>query len=312
MRSARLMTLAPCLGLLAALLVVCEAPAQSVFKDAPVTIVLPEGFTPVGDGKTYRHATLNASIEASQVAAAYADVIKVFTAEEMATRGLRLLGKDSVTLDGRAALLLHVSENMPGAGIQRWTLVAGDYQETWMVNGTYQQADEPKISAMLRAALLTARWTKREEADPFANFRFSVSPTPKLTFAKELDDLVAFTADGVFPLVEPGDPLLVVGYELDDERITDQRAFAVEAIRRTPHCEDVTAKETNAITLAGLQGYESVGKGKHSETGAEVEVYQLLLFADGYHMYVLGRTDVKRAAEYLPEFKATARSFKLK
>ncbi len=287
-------------------------PSRVNIKDAPLALAVPEGFKQVGDGKTFRHERLNSVIEVNKVPAAYAEVITVFTAEEMSKRGMRLVSKDNVTVDGRAALLLKVEENAASAGVLRWTLVLGDYQETFMLSGTFPKDAETTLSAPIRAALMDTKWSKREEADPFVNFRFSVSPTPKLTFAKELDTLVAFSADGVFPLAEPGDPFLVAGYEMNEERITDERAFAREAFERVPHCEKMVAKETNAITLAGLQGYETIGTGTHAESGIAVEVYQLMLFADGYHVFILGRIDTKRAADYMEEFKATARTFKLK
>lgn len=281
-------------------------------KDVPISIAPPAGFSPVGDGVTFRHESLNAAIETSKVPAAYADVIKVFTAEEMSKRGMRLANKDNVTVDGRAALLLRVEESASESGIVRWTLVIGDYQETFLVNATFPKSAESTLAAPLRTALMGAKWTKREGPDPFQNFRFTIAPTPKLTFAKELDTLVAFTADGVFPLQQPGDPLLVAGYEINDERITDERAFAQEAFKQVPDCQKMAATETNAITLAGLQGYESIGNGEHAETGEAVSVYQLLLFADGYHVFVLGRVDAKRAASFMDEFKASARTLKLK
>lgn len=281
-------------------------------KDMPVSIVPPADFAPVGDGISFRHGDINAVIEASRVPAPYAEVIPVFTAEEMSKRGMRLVSKDNVTADDRAALLLKVEESGNDAGIARWTLVLGDYQETILINATYPKKEENSVSAAMRTALLSARWSKRAGEDPFVNFRFEVSPTPKLAFAKEMDTLLAFTADGTFPMKAPGDPLLLTGYAINEERIADERAFAREAFQRIPECEKTAIKETNAITLSGLQGYETVGSGIHSETGTKLEIYQLLLFADGYHLFVLGRVDETRADEYMAEFKATARTFKMK
>jgi len=305
----------PTLGVLFALLASFGAQALSpptVLRDFPLEINLPDNFSPAGDGRTFRHDTLNGVVDVTKIEAPYADVIKVFTAEELANRGMRLVSKDNVTASGRAALLLNVAENTPGASIFRWTLVIGDYQETFMVSGTYPKAEETQLSAGLRAAVLSTRWTKRDEADPFVNFRFAVTASPKLTFAKELETLLAFTPDGVFPLVGPGDPLMVVGYEVNDEKIVDERAFAIAALKETPHCTQVKPKETNAVTLGGLQGFESTATATHEGSGKPVEVYQCFLFADGYHFYILGVVDQPRAAEYLPEFRASARTFKMK
>lgn len=281
-------------------------------RDFPLEISLPPGFSGMGDGKTFRHDKLNGVLEVSKLDAAYADVIKVFSAEELSARGMRLLSKDNVTVNGRAALLMNVGENAADASLFRWTLILGDYQETYLISGTYTKADETQLSAPLRDALLSTRWVKREEADPFVNFRFAVTPSPKLTFAKELDTLLAFTRDGVFPLVGPGDPLMVVGYEVNEEKIVDQRAFAEAALQETPHCTAVKPKETNAVTLGGLQGFESTATATHADSGTPVEVYQCFLFYEGFHFYILGVVDKPRAAEFLPEFKASARTFKLK
>lgn len=307
--------LPPLVLLLAALLSTPGAWAISpptALRDFPIELSLPPDFSPTGDGKTFRHDKLNGVIEVSRVEAPYADVIKVFSAEELATRGMRLLSKDNVTASGRAALLLNVAENTTAASIFRWTLVIGDYQETFMVNGTYPKDQETQLSAGLRDAVLSTRWMKRDEADPFVNFRFAVTPSPKLTFAKELETLLAFTPDSIFPLAHPGDPLMVVGYETNDEKIVDERAFAVAALKETPHCAAVKPKETNAITLGGLQGFESTATAVDESSNTPVEVYQCFLFAEGFHFYILGVVDKPRAEEYLPEFRASARTFKLK
>lgn len=310
------------IGAFFAAIAVAEEPARTIFNDSdytavkgtPISLVVPGDYVVLGDGKSFHHKTLNSDIQVLKFDAPYAEVSKVFTVDELATRGMRLLGKDNVTTSGRAALLMHVAENTPEAAIFRWTLVLGDYQETYLVNGTYAKADEGAVSATLRNALMTARWTKRAGADPFVNFNFSVEPTPKLVHSpdKDLDTLVVFTKDGVFPLEGPGDPLFLAGYEMNEEKITDERAFAAQALSKVPHCKDVKSGPLTSITLGGLNGFEAIADAKDESSGTPLKVYQTLLFAQGHHIFLLGIVDIPRSEEYLTEFKATARTFKTK
>lgn len=298
------------------------APERTIYNDSSYTkitgtavaLVVPEGFRPVGDGKTFRHATLPGIIEVSKLPAAYAEVIKVFTAEEMSGRGLRLVSKDNVTVGDRPALLLRVAENTAQTTFHRWTLVVGDYQETYMVSGTFAAEVEGELSAVLRGAVMSTRWGKREKVDPFANFRFAVEPTPKLTYAedKSLSTLVVFTKDGVFPLNGPGDPLLLVGYELNEEKITDEQAFAKEALMKVPHCKEVKPLEKTLFQVAGLPTVEWTADAKDESSGTPVKIFQSLVFAEGYHIFLLGIVDVARWEEYLGEFKTMSRTLRLK
>jgi len=272
----------------------------------------PDGFLDGGDGASLRHKSITSSIEVKRMPAPYAEIIDVFTADELAARGMRQLKRDSITVDGRSCILLHVTENIPEPTIYRWTLLLGDADETYIISGTYPSAEARKLEAPLRKAVLSARWTKHDKLDPFRNYRFSIEPTPRFKFAQELDTLLAFTSDGHFPLDGPGEPLLIIGYELNEEPIKDIADFAATALKETPHCKEITPKSATPIELNGLSGFESTASAKDYSTGTPVEVYQLLLFTDVYHIYMLGIVGVGQDPAFYADFKTIARSLKMK
>ena len=331
----------------AATVVCAEEPARTIYNDKDYTsfpnqsiaVVVPDGFEPAKEAGSFSflldpakhpevyHALLPltddmkaqlrekaARIVASVVPGPYAEVIKVFTAEELAARHMDLESKDSVTVDGRPGLLLKVAVQAGDNVMQQWTLVSGDYKESYTVSAVFP-ADAEALSAPLRNAVLSARWKKSNDAeDPFKNLRFSVQPGAKLRHAdfKEAEDLVIFTSDGLFPLSGPGEPLFVAGYEMNQEKIKGDKDFALQKLKSVPHCTEVKPGELTSITLDGLKGYEATADAKDESSGNPVRVYQALLFSSGYHIFLLGVVDAARAEEFLPEFKAAAHSFKQK
>lgn len=324
-----------------------EEPARTIyndkdytsFADQSIAVVVPDGFEPVKEAGSFSflldpakhpdvyHALLPMSDEtkaqlkekaarivASNIPGPYAEVIKVFTAEELAARHMDLVSKDSVTVDGRPGLLLKVAVLAGDTTMSQWTLVSGDYKESFTVSAVFP-ADAETLSAPLRNAVLSARWKKgAEAADPFKNLTFSVQPGTKLRHAdfKDAEDLVIFTSDGLFPLSGPGEPLFVAGYEMNQEKIKGDKDFALQKLKSVPHCVDVKPGDLTPITLDGLKGFEATADAKDETSGNPVKVYQALLFSSGYHIFLLGVVDAPRAGDYLPEFKNAAHTFKKK
>ena len=120
--------------------------------------------------------------------------------------------------------------------------------------------------------------------------------------------MLMYTKDGVIPAESPEDPLFIATPSFSQALITDKRQFSVQRLFQTAHTKISSVTATNAITIDGLDGYEFVADAEDADSGTPLVVYQVVLFDDKTYILIQGLVGAKVRAEYLPEFKAMARS----
>jgi hypothetical protein len=90
------------------------------------------------------------------------------------------------------------------------------------------------------------------------------------------------------------------------------RQFAERRLYQTALVRKLTVKSAGAITIDGIDGYELLAEGEDTKSGTPLLVYQVILFNKNSYILMQGLVEAKLGDEYLPEFKAMARSFKRK
>jgi hypothetical protein len=93
---------------------------------------------------------------------------------------------------------------------------------------------------------------------------------------------------------------------------TDRKEFAGNRLRQTALKKDITIESAEAITVAGLEGWEMTARAKHAKTGAGMFIYQVILFDKGSFILLQGTGGTAMREEFLPEFEDMARSFERK
>jgi hypothetical protein len=80
---------------------------------------------------------------------------------------------------------------------------------------------------------------------------------------------------------------------------------------QTAHTKITAVTTTTPISIDGLDGYEIVADAQDASSGTPLAMYQVMLF-DNNRSYILiqGLVGANVRAEYLPEFRSMARSFK--
>ena len=149
-------------------------------------------------------------------------------------------------------------------------------------------------------------------ADAGADLPFTIEASKKLKFTPAISRTLAYTKDGVIPVKSPEDPLFIVAPSYGKVAVGDKRKFAEQQLRGTAATKDFAVKSTDAITIAGLDGYESLAEAKDAKSGTPLIVYQVVLFDEGSIILMKGLVGTELGDEYLPEFKAMARSFQRK
>ena len=80
------------------------------------------------------------------------------------------------------------------------------------------------------------------------------------------------------------------------------------AAQFAPHVYVSNMSSHAPITIDGLEGFETIAKGKLRDSGADLRLYQVMLFEDDGFILMQGIVGEQLAAKYESEFMALAHS----
>jgi hypothetical protein len=154
------------------------------------------------------------------------------------------------------------------------------------------------------------------KTDTDSGFPFSVGESAKLRPAKQVTQALILTPDGRVPTPSPLDPMFIVAPSIGFTPIGEKRSFAMKRLQAMPGITQVRVIEDNPITIAGLSGFEAVAEAVagavtqagQARAGLKMVLYQVALFDGDSYVLLNGLVGADFAPEYLPEFKALART----
>ena len=282
------------------------------FPACGIKIRQPEGFEKDDSFEGFGNPETQSSIVAMSFAGPYSKVTAGFTQDQMKAQNWTLLSREDVEVDGLPGILVHFEQPAGGKVFLKWSLVFGDDRKTTMVTATFPKSHEEELSARLKSAVLSARIDRAASSDAGADLPFTISASPKLKLTPAISNMLAYTKDGVIPAKSPKDPMFGVARALGKVVVGDKPQFAERRLRGTARTKGLVVQSTDAITIAGLDGYESLAEAEDVKSGTPLIVYQVILFDEGSYILMQGLVATELRDEYLPEFKAMARTFQRK
>jgi hypothetical protein len=282
------------------------------FPASGVRIRRPDGFERPDSFDGFGSEETQASILAASVPGPYAQVSAGFTRDEMRERGWTLRSRDDVEVEGLKGILVRFEQPAGGEVFSKWALVFGDERTTTMVTATVPRARAQDVAGRLEAALSSVRLHRGAPSDPGADLPFTLTPSPKLRPAPGIGRTLVYTEDGVVPVKSFADPLFVAAPSVGSVVVTDRRSFAEGRLRETAATKGLVVKSTEAVAIDGLDGYESLAEAQDATSGTPLVVHQVILFDEGSYVLLQGIVGTDLRDEYLPEFRAMARSLKRK
>jgi len=160
----------------------------------------------------------------------------------------------------------------------------------------------------LQASVLSTRRIDVERPAPGEDVDFRVDSS-RLKLTRGIPKMLMYTKDGVLP-VNPGAPLFAVAPSLSAVPVADRQQFALDRLRQTAHTATRTVRSHEPVTIDGLDGYETFTEASDTGSGTPLAVYQVILFDNSRYILMQGLVGERLAAEYVPEFKAMAVSFR--
>ncbi|MBW4622495.1 MAG: DUF1653 domain-containing protein [Cyanosarcina radialis HA8281-LM2] len=284
----------------------------SAVRGTKVSLIQPAGFTPADSFSGFQQLDTGASILVAEFPAPYPIVSNSFTTDTLKSRGMTLISKENVKVDGYSGLLMQVEQVANQQDFAKFILVFGDEAETVLLTASMPKDLQTRLAPTLKKSLLTAKWQKDKAVDPFADLPFAITSTPALKFSDRLINCLAYTQDGTMPVKSAAAPMLVACQSIGSARVSDREQFAKERLEKTALIEKISIESGKAIEINGIDGYEIIATASDSETKESIIVYQVLLFEPNSYYIIQGRVGSKLRSEYLDDFQIMAMSFKKK
>jgi hypothetical protein len=296
------------LGAIAAL-----AGGHQLVPGTKVRLVPPEGFTAATTFVGFQKLDIACSILVRQMPAPYAQMARGMTAENLASRGVKLISKETVQLPGGEGTLMKGSQSNQGVDYMKWFLLFGDPSHTVIIVATCPNVSWPSMSAPLEKSLLTATEGPAPKVDPFEHLPFKISPVAPLRFAKKLDRSVIYCESGGIPTATPDEAVLVVAPSEGTARVGNRRSYTLKRLRATTTVKSIRTVSVVEVTIGGLSGFEVVAKAKDKKTNAPTVIYHVMLYDEDQTYFIIqGMVGPAKSETALETFRKSARTFEKK
>ena len=216
----------------------------------------------------------------------YAEVTAGFTQENLATRQMNLLEKFEKKQGERDGLLIHLSQTVGlGNEFLKWMWVFGDESETVVVAATFPKESDEAFSKKMRASVESVMWDSNAKVDPLEGLTFQVEEAGKFRVAEVMGNTIILTEEAVFPMEEPGAPVVVVSASISEDWAgpDDLLAFATKRAKETKGFEKSEIVSSEKWAHAGLEGVVTRATGG-GDDGDRFLQQGLLLSDDGYYI----------------------------
>lgn len=277
---------------------------------SPFRLRKPDGFVPTDAFPGLVQPAGAGSLMVQTLPAPYGEVAPGFDREALLERGLALHGDEAVTVDGRVGRLLRCSQTATGRDYDKWILLLDADGRTVLAMATWPVEDGPELARPLREALLAARVADTDRAAKGPGF--ALGTTAVLRPAGTWGGMAIYTPDGRFAPGEPPEAMFLAGWGLADVRGDDaRRRFATDHVGQVDDdMIGLAIARQRPVSIAGLDGFETLAEGRTRREGTERVVYETILFLEGRYAVMVGVTDAEKAETYVPAFQALVEGFR--
>lgn len=282
-------------------------------KGTKVNLVKPEGFVESSNFPGFQQNATGASIVVTEFPGAYSDVASGFTEENLKPRGMNLISKEKISIDSYQGFLIKFTQKADGQEYGKLGVIFGDDKESVFIVASFPVDLEKDLSTVLKDSIVSAKWDRKKEVDPFADLSFAVESSGSLKFAKRLQSTLLYSKDGKFP-VDVDTPIFIVGKSISDfpAGTIDQKAFSESRLNQSAENKNIAVEFGEAVTIDNLTGYEIIATGNDASSNTPIAIYQVILFDDKSYFILQGLVGAKSKDQFVAEFKKMARSFKKK
>ncbi len=298
--------------------VFCFAFAQNVLKinnnvtpqhqkviGTKLYLAVPDGFEQSVEITGFQQVGTKNSILVKEAAGNYKALAQTFMAENMAVKGLKLIGQEKLTLNGDEATLFKLTQKVGKFDFAKYLLFFGDESYCVLLSAVFA-SDNADLENKIKKALLSVAFKEDEVESPMPKgFRLDFNNS-NLKYARSISDAVIYSADGKSVPNSLANNSFFAGN--GKANTSDFAAFSLERLQKqikTP----LKIERNNSIEIKGLQGQEIIATTVNTD-GKTRYLYQVLLFKGDTYYIMYGSTMENTDAQMLI-FQNIVKSFTL-
>ncbi len=286
-----------------------EQARYTSFATAGIKLIKPDGFDPAESFDGFQQTSTQSSVMAITLPGPFSKVTSGFNATQLKARGITLKSSENISIDGSKGILINLTQTAYGIEFSKWIVAFGNEQETKMVTATFPKNRSAKLSPILKSVVLTAKHDTTPPPALGSNLGFKIIPSPKVKLTRVIAKALMYTKDGSIPAKSPEDPLFIVARSFSEVEIGDKKEFSTRRISQQNSIKVNSVISTDRIVIDGLDGYEIIAEAKDTASDTPITIYQTMLFDKKSYILIQGIVGTNILDQYLPEFKAMARSF---
>lgn len=272
------------------------------------SIVPPSGFIASDSFSGFFNAETGASIIITEIPAPYESLVSGFTVEALKSKGMTLLEKKTIDFNGSDATYFIVKQSENEVMYNKQILMFGASGKTLLVNAIYPESSK-NIESALKTSLLSTIYTAGQIADPFEAVDFTVATEGTgLKILHSMPGNLLYSSDSKVPTNKP---TLIVGNTLMKVSAPDKKQYAISFLRQLHNEEPIIIKNSTAVTIDGMSGYEIVAEGKNV-LGSKQLIYEVMLFSDNGGCYIVVGNTAEHFDKNLEMYRTISKTFKRK
>jgi len=272
------------------------------------TMIPPSGFAQATAFTGFQEERTGAVIMVNGLPAPYAATADAFTEEGLRSQGMALVSKEQVEIGQSEGVLLTVTQAANGTKYKKYILIFGYEDGTCLVTGMFPEK-AANLSEPVRTAMLSVAFHADQDDNPLDAVPFIVDVTGTgFKLAKYAGGMLMYSTDGRVPTDKPA---LLVGNSLAAVPVGDRKQYTTERLRKLPGAAAAAVKETRALTIDGLDGYEVIAE-SGTEGGTKEMISLTMLFDDAGGYYMLVGMTKEDIGAYVDIFRKIALTFRRK
>jgi hypothetical protein len=297
------------------LLVVALVSASAAWAADPVFppgsrigLVPPAGLVPSKTYDGFEDRAHGVGLILSEVPAeAFGDVEKNFTPEGLKSQGLNVERREDVKSRDWRGLFVVVRQDLSGAPVHKWILVATGADAACIVTMQVPDAAQTLYSeAAVRAALISTVFRPIPVAERLGLLPYAMSDLAGFRLLQASSEGTALLTDGPKDVLARMDqPFLLISIVLGQlPQPSNYEAFARQVAATVPGVKDMRVVSVQPLKIGAQPGYEVVTEAKDEKGGVDLTVVQWLRFGGTGYLRILGLAPRNVWATVFPRMRA--------
>jgi hypothetical protein len=286
----------------------------TLVRGTRVSIDAPLGFEVAQEFPGFAKKDESASLMVTEMPIPVEKLMEGFNVEKLSSRGLILLDKRVVSIDGRKADLISLRQYYGSAPFVKWIASFGAEKSSVMLMASFPEPIATTTGEHLKAAILGAKWSAGDkEVGIFQGLNFELQRSADILPLKQVSGMVLLGRAGELGTSSSTKPVMIVG-NVQGPQISaiNSSATSKQFILQANRLLNVMFQQESRIKIAGFDAFEIEGMALARTSGAPLAFYQVLIPRATGNLMIYGEVGLNEKQTYFPRFKAVANTLTIK